>query len=56
MIYETGNEFNLESLDTIKENNYRVGIINFYAYFEEFFEKELNIVSYKNSKEATMGF
>jgi len=53
--YKPEKTLNLTSYESIKENGYRVGIVNGYHYFDDFWNHELNFYSYKNVKNLIEG-
>lgn len=52
--YKNNKKYNLESYTDIKQNEYRIGIVNEYAYFDELWEAKLNFYSFKNTEELIL--
>lgn len=55
IFYREKDNYNISSLKDIEENKYRLGIVNGYLYYDDFWNYKLNIYSYENSKDLTLG-
>jgi polar amino acid transport system substrate-binding protein len=52
--YKKNSNYNLSSFESIKKNNYRVGIVRDYLYFDELFDQNLNFFVYPNVNDLIM--
>lgn len=55
IFYREGESYNLNSLKEIEENNYRIGIVKGYLYFDDFWNYDLNIYSYGTAESLILG-
>lgn len=53
--FKKNKDLDLSSFESIKNEKYRVGIVNGYAYFDELWETDLNFYAYPNTEKLIIG-